>query len=62
MRRREITPIWRDVKYGRSGTKGAPFVMNDGESAPVYHKLLLKSPSRLPLRQTNGKYIYLSHG
>ena len=59
-RRREITPIWRDVKYGVSGTKGVPFVMNDGESAPVYHKLLLRSPSRLPLFRNDGKYIYLS--
>jgi hypothetical protein len=60
--RRERSPIWRDVIQGTSsGSAGGRFVMNDGESAPVYNFLLLQE-NGIPLAQENGKHIYLETG
>lgn len=57
--RREITPIWRDVVQGTTTRMtGGRFVMNDGESKPVYNRLLLQE-NGLPILQENGQYIYL---
>ena len=59
MRRRERTPIWQDVKRGSpTGVSGGYFVMNDGESAPVYNYLLLQE-NGIPIAQEDGKHIYL---
>ena len=58
-KRREITPIWRDVKFGSpTGIGGGRFVMNDGEARPRYNRLLLQE-NGIPLAQENGKWIYL---
>lgn len=58
-RRREITPIWRDVKRGTtSRLSGGAYVMNGGEAAPFYNRLLLQE-NGIPVLQESGQFIYL---
>jgi len=53
-RRREITPIWRDVRRGTpTQLSGGNFVMNDGESAIAYYGAIV---------QLNGGYLLASDG
>lgn len=61
IRRREISPIWRDVKYGTpSGISGGNYVMNDGEAIPDDGLWLMSDGGEAVLHTDDGSGIALS--
>ena len=55
--RREITPIWRDVKQGTpTRFSSGRYVTNDGETAPEYYGSIVQLNGTY-VRQLNGSRI-----